>query len=73
MNPLDEVGEEGPESAPLKQPTPAPSARIEPASVPRWVQMVLLPVAIAGAYILLLKAGSHPAAVHRSPASSRCC
>ncbi len=25
--------------------------------VPRWVQMVLLPVAIAGAYLLLVTAG----------------
>ena len=57
-NPLDEVGEPGPDSPPLKPPTPAPPAQVEPVVVPRWVQMVLLPVAIAGAYILLLKAGA---------------
>ena len=56
-NPLDDVGEAGPESPPLKQPTPAPPANVAPVLVPRWVQMVLLPVAIAGAYLLLQTAG----------------
>src|SRR3954462_9145195 len=57
-NPLDEVGEKGPESPPLREPTPAPPARVEPLLVPRWVQMVLLPVAIAGSYLLLKAAGA---------------
>jgi predicted PurR-regulated permease PerM len=57
-NPLDGVGEEGPEAEPLREPTPAPPARAEPLLVPRWVQMVLLPVAIAGAYLLLKAAGA---------------
>jgi predicted PurR-regulated permease PerM len=56
-NPLDEVGEPGPQAQPLKQPTPAPPARVTPVLVPRWVQMALLPVAIAGAYLLLHTAG----------------
>src|SRR4051794_30842544 len=57
-NPLDAVGEEGPDSAPLHTPTPAPTARIQPVLVPRWVQMVLLPLAIAGAYLFLRAAGN---------------
>jgi predicted PurR-regulated permease PerM len=56
-NPLDGVGEEGPDSPPLRTPTPAPPARVEPLLVPRWVQMVLLPVAIAAAYLFLHAAG----------------
>jgi predicted PurR-regulated permease PerM len=56
-NPLDEVGEEGPDSPPLRTPTPAPPANVEPVLVPRWVQMALLPVAIAGAYLFLHAAG----------------
>jgi predicted PurR-regulated permease PerM len=56
-NPLDDVGEEGPDAAPLRTPTPAPSARVEPVLVPRWVQMVLLPVGIAAAYLFLHAAG----------------
>jgi predicted PurR-regulated permease PerM len=56
-NPLEGVGEEGPDSPPLQQPTPAPPAAVAPLIVPRWVQMVLLPVAIAGAYLFLHAAG----------------
>ena len=57
-NPLAGVGEPGPEDAqPLEQPTPAPPARVAPVLVPRWVQLVLLPVAIAAAYLLLHAAG----------------
>jgi predicted PurR-regulated permease PerM len=56
-NPLDDVGEEGPDSAPLRTPAPAPTARAEPVLVPRWVQMVLLPVGIAAAYLFLHAAG----------------
>ena len=56
-NPLDDVGEAGPESPPMAEPTPAPPANITPVLVPRWVQMVLLPVGIAGAYLLLQTAG----------------
>src|SRR4051794_26880252 len=56
-DPLEGVAEEGPESPPMRTPTPAPSARVEPVLVPRWVQMVLLPVGIAGAYLFLRAAG----------------
>ena len=64
-NPLDGVGEAGPEDARrCEQPPPAPPARVEPVLVPRWVQLVLLPLAIVGAYLLLHAAGPGPAAVH---------
>ncbi len=57
-NPLDGVGESGPNDAQaLSQTSPAPPARIAPVVVPRWVQMVLLPVAIAAAYLILHAAG----------------
>ena len=56
-NPLDDVGEDGPDVRPAAEPPPVPPARVEPVLVPRWVQLVLLPVAIAGAYLLLYTAG----------------
>jgi predicted PurR-regulated permease PerM len=56
-NPLDGVGEDGPDSPPMRTPTPAPPAQIEPLLIPRWVQMAMLPVAIAGAYLFLHAAG----------------
>jgi predicted PurR-regulated permease PerM len=58
-NPLADVGEDGPEeSRPLDTPTPAPPAAVAPVIVPRWVQLVLLPLAIVGAYMLLKAAGA---------------
>jgi predicted PurR-regulated permease PerM len=57
-NPLDGVGEKGPDSPPLRTPTPAPPAHVEPVLVPRWVQMALLPVGIAAAYLFLRAAGN---------------
>jgi predicted PurR-regulated permease PerM len=57
-NPLAGVGEEGPPGAqPLEDTPPAPPARVEPVVVPRWVQLVLLPLAIVGAYELIKVAG----------------
>ena len=57
-NPLDGVGKAAPEDAQaVTSPSPVPPARISPVVVPRWVQMVLLPVAIAGAYLILHAAG----------------
>lgn len=56
-NPLEGVGQKGPDAPPMAQPPPAPPANVAPVLVPRWVQMALLPVAIAGAYILLHTAG----------------
>ena len=53
------VGEPAPEDAEpaLEPPPPVPPARVAPVVVPRWVQMVLLPLAIVGAYLLLKAAG----------------
>jgi predicted PurR-regulated permease PerM len=56
-NPLEGVAKEGPDSPPPQQPPPAPQPAVGPVIVPRWVQMVLLPVAIAGAYLFLHAAG----------------
>ena len=45
-NPLAGVGEEAPDGGrPLEDTPPAPPARVEPVVVPRWVQLVLLPLA----------------------------
>jgi predicted PurR-regulated permease PerM len=53
-----EVGEPAPKgAAPVESPPPVPPARFEPVVVPRWVQMVLLPLAIVGAYLILRAAG----------------
>src|SRR4051794_478736 len=55
----DRVGEPAPEDAqPLQEPSTNPPARVEPVVVPRWVQMVLLPLGIVGVYLLLKAAGS---------------
>jgi predicted PurR-regulated permease PerM len=49
------VGEPAPEGAqPMERPPPA---RVEPVVVPRWVQMVLLPLAVIGIYAVLHAAG----------------
>src|SRR3954452_8627052 len=57
-NPLAGVGKEAPEDVqPLEQSPPPPPARVQPVVVPRWVELVLLPLAIIGAYGLLRAAG----------------
>jgi predicted PurR-regulated permease PerM len=57
-NPLAGVGEAAPEDAqPLEEQPPAPPARVEPVVVPRWVQLVLVPLAVVGGYELILLAG----------------
>ncbi len=57
-NPLAGVGEKAPEGTqPLEDTPPAPPARVPPVVVPRWVQLVLLPLAIVGAYELIKVAG----------------
>lgn len=57
-DPLDGVGEAGPEEhAPLEDPPPAPPARVPPVVVPRWIQLVFLPLASLAAYGLLRAAG----------------
>src|SRR4051794_31852333 len=57
-NPLAGVGEAAPDDPqPVLDTTPGPSAHIEPVLVPRWVQLVLLPLAIVAAYMVLKAAG----------------
>lgn len=57
-DPLDEIGRSAPgDPAPLDEPTPAPPARVDPVVVPRWIQLVLLPLALLGLYGLLRAAG----------------
>jgi hypothetical protein len=57
-DPLHDVGESGPPGAvAMSPPTPAPPAGGTRVLVPRWVQLVLLPLAILGAYGLLRAAG----------------
>ena len=57
-DPLDDVGTAAPDDpTPLAEPSPAPPARVEPVVVPRWIQLVLLPLAILGLYGLLRAAG----------------
>src|SRR3954447_17265550 len=57
-NPLAGVGEEAPDDVePFEGPPPAPPARVAPVVVPRWVELVLLPLAIVGAYMVLRAAG----------------
>src|SRR3954451_5868799 len=57
-NPLAGVGKEAPEDVqPLEQSPPPPPARARPVVVRRWVELVLLPLAIIGAYGLLRAAG----------------
>src|SRR3712207_2370833 len=41
----------------LEARAPAPPARIEPVVVPRWIQLVLLPLALLGAWALVRAAG----------------
>jgi predicted PurR-regulated permease PerM len=43
---------------PLDPPPPPPRPAVEPVVVPRWVQMVLLPLAILGAWALARAAGA---------------
>src|SRR6186713_719799 len=46
-NPLVDVGEAPPDDLkPHQQPSPAPPAQVSPMLVPRWVQMVLLPIGV---------------------------
>src|SRR6185503_5875299 len=45
------------QEAPPAPPPPAPAGTYEPVVVPRWVQMVLLPLAIIGIYAILRAAG----------------
>src|ERR671933_865376 len=57
-DPLAGVGEPAPDATPPLAPTtPAPPAQVAPVLVPRWVQLVVLPLAIIGAYGVLRAAG----------------
>jgi putative heme transporter len=54
----DEIGAPAPENPhPLADLPPQPPARVEPVVVPRWIQLVLLPLALLGAWALLRAAG----------------
>jgi len=52
-----ETEERPPEPLPPPPAPQVPPARVEPVVVPRWVQMVLLPLAIVGIYLVLQAAG----------------
>ena len=45
-----------------------PPAQVAPVVLPRWVQLVLLPLAILGVVGIVRAAGAGRAALHRSPA-----
>jgi len=49
--------ERDPSDPPAPEPTASQSEPVAPVVVPRWIQAVVLPVAIAGAYLLLRAAG----------------
>jgi predicted PurR-regulated permease PerM len=52
------AGEAAPEDpTPLEGPTPEPPAAVEPVVLPRWMQLVLLPLALLGLFALLRAAG----------------
>ena len=54
----DEVGQAAPEDpAPLEDSPAQPPAAVEPVVVPRWIQLVVLPLALLGAVALLRAAG----------------
>jgi predicted PurR-regulated permease PerM len=55
-----DVGEPAPreDEPPLAPPPPVPRPLVEPVLVPRWVQMVLLPLAVVGAFLVLRAAGA---------------
>ena len=53
--PPPEAVEEAP--LPLKPPTPEPPAHVEPVVVPRWIQLVMLPLLLLGAWALARAAG----------------
>src|SRR4051794_23556851 len=56
---MSEPDEGAPEDVkPLAPLTPEPPAAVAPVVVPRWVQMVALPLAVLGLYELLRAAGS---------------
>jgi predicted PurR-regulated permease PerM len=53
--PPPEAVPEGP--VPLSPPVPEPPARVAPVVVPRWIQLVVLPLALLGAWALARAAG----------------
>jgi predicted PurR-regulated permease PerM len=58
-NDTDELGEPAPDDAAPTEPLPLPSPREVPrVLVPRWVQLVMLPLAIVGVYAVLRAAGA---------------
>jgi putative heme transporter len=56
---VGETGESAPEDPnPLEGPTPQPPPALAPVVVPRWIQLVLLPLALFGLIALLRAAGA---------------
>ena len=53
--PAPEAVEEAP--VPLSSPVPVPPAHVAPVVVPRWIQLVVLPLALLGAWALARAAG----------------
>jgi hypothetical protein len=62
------------EPAPGDPPAPEPAtpAAVPPVVVPRWIQAVVLPRALLGAYLMLRAVGPVPGS-SSSPGSWRCC
>jgi predicted PurR-regulated permease PerM len=57
-DPLEGIGEPAPPDArPMGPPPPEPHAGVVPAVVPRWVQLVALPLLVLGAWSILSAAG----------------
>jgi predicted PurR-regulated permease PerM len=55
--PPEERAEAPHDPDPLGSPSPEPPARVAPVMVPRWIQLVVLPLALLGAWAILRAAG----------------
>jgi len=56
--PPEEREEAAADGIPLGPPPPPPPARVAPVVVPRWIQLVVLPLALLGAWAIARAAGS---------------
>src|SRR4051794_10095032 len=55
--PLDARAEKPHHPAPFSTASPQPPARVAPVVVPRWIQLVMLPLALLGAWAVARAAG----------------